>query len=168
MRFQRDFPGMISTPRSHADIRNLQRIAPLPALLAALVALVGLGTVTHALISCTRTRRSDLAILKTLGFLRGQVTATIAWQASTFAVIALALGLPLGLTAGRWVGISPPRRSVSAPPQLSRPCPLSPRPPAHWWPPIWSPPPPPGRRAVYSQHWQCAQSSNAAPAIPQA
>jgi ABC-type antimicrobial peptide transport system permease subunit len=102
-RLQGDFPGMISTPRPHADIRNLQRIAHLPALLAALVALVGLGTVTHALISCTRTRRSDLAILKTLGFLRGQVTATIAWQASTFAVIALGLGLPLGLTVGRWV-----------------------------------------------------------------
>ena len=41
-RLQRDFPGMISTPRPHADIRNLQRIAHLPALLAGLVALVGL------------------------------------------------------------------------------------------------------------------------------
>ncbi len=102
MRFQRDFPGMISTPRSHADIRNLQRIAPLPALLAALVALVGLGTVTHALISSIHRRRRNLAILKTLGFLRTQVTTTVAWQASTFALVAVGLGLPLGITAGRW------------------------------------------------------------------
>jgi hypothetical protein len=101
-RLQRDFPGMISTPRPHADIRNLQRVAHLPALLAALLALVGLGTVTHALVTSIRRRRPDLAVLKTLGFLRGQVTATIAWQASTFAVIALVLGLPLGITAGRW------------------------------------------------------------------
>jgi predicted lysophospholipase L1 biosynthesis ABC-type transport system permease subunit len=30
------------------------------------------------------------------------VAATIAWQATTFAVVALALGVPLGLAAGRW------------------------------------------------------------------
>jgi predicted lysophospholipase L1 biosynthesis ABC-type transport system permease subunit len=41
-------------------------------------------------------------VLKTLGFVRGQVSATIAWQATTFAVVALALGLPLGVAAGRW------------------------------------------------------------------
>jgi ABC-type antimicrobial peptide transport system permease subunit len=31
------------------------------------------------------------------------VAATIAWQATTFAVIALALGIPLGVAVGRWV-----------------------------------------------------------------
>jgi hypothetical protein len=33
---------------------------------------------------------------------RGQVSATIAWQATSFAVIALGLGLPLGVAVGRW------------------------------------------------------------------
>jgi ABC-type lipoprotein release transport system permease subunit len=66
------------------------------------VALVALGTVAHALVTSVRRRRRDLAILKTLGFLRGQVAATIAWQATTFAVIALGLGIPLGVAAGRW------------------------------------------------------------------
>jgi predicted lysophospholipase L1 biosynthesis ABC-type transport system permease subunit len=41
-------------------------------------------------------------VLKTLGFVRGQVAATIAWQATTFAVVALGLGLPLGIAGGRW------------------------------------------------------------------
>jgi predicted lysophospholipase L1 biosynthesis ABC-type transport system permease subunit len=41
-------------------------------------------------------------VLKTLGFVRRQVAATVAWQATTFAVVALVLGLPLGLAAGRW------------------------------------------------------------------
>jgi hypothetical protein len=99
---RRGFPGATRIPRPHADVRNLQRVADLPSLLAAVVALIAVGTVTHALAGSVRRRRRDLAVLKTLGFVRGQVSATIAWQATTFAVIALALGLPLGVAAGRW------------------------------------------------------------------
>ena len=66
------------------------------------MALVAVATVTDALVSSVRRRRRDLAVLKVLGFLRGQVAATIAWQATTLAVIALALGIPLGVAAGRW------------------------------------------------------------------
>ena len=49
-----------------------------------------------------RRRRRDLGILKTIGFVRGQVAATVAWQATTLAVVALLVGLPLGVAAGRW------------------------------------------------------------------
>jgi putative ABC transport system permease protein len=101
-RLRRDFAGTMVVPRPHAEIRNLQRVAALPRLLAALVALVALGAVTHALVTSVRRRRRDLAVLKTLGFVRGQISATIAWQASTFAVVALGLGLPLGVAVGRW------------------------------------------------------------------
>ena len=102
-RLRRDFPGAITISGPPAEVRDLQRIANLPTLLAALVALVAVATMTDALVSSVRRRRRDLAILKTLGFLRGQVAATIAWQATTFAVIALGLGIPLGVAAGRWV-----------------------------------------------------------------
>jgi ABC-type lipoprotein release transport system permease subunit len=101
-RLRREFGGYALAPRPHADIRNLQRVAALPSLVAAMVALVALGTMTHALVTSVRRRRRDLAVLKTLGFVRPQVAATIAWQATTFAVVALCLGLPLGVTAGRW------------------------------------------------------------------
>jgi hypothetical protein len=101
-RLRRDFPGAITVASPPAEVRDLQRISQLPALLATLVALVALATVTHVLVTSVRRRRRDLAILKTLGFLRGQVAATIAWQATTFAVIALGLGIPLGVAAGRW------------------------------------------------------------------
>src|SRR5207249_814848 len=47
-------------------------------------------------------RRRDLAILKTLGFVRRQVSTTVAWQATTVAVVALAVGVPVGLAVGRW------------------------------------------------------------------
>ena len=67
-----------------------------------LVALLALAMMTHTLVTSVRRRRRDLAVLKTLGFVRGQVAATVAWQATTFAVVALVVGVPLGVAAGRW------------------------------------------------------------------
>ena len=74
-----------------SDLANLQRISSLPNVLGA-----------HTLISSVRRRRCDLAILRTLGFVRGQVRMTVVWQATTIVLIALAIGLPLGAIAGRW------------------------------------------------------------------
>jgi len=34
--------------------------------------------------------------------MRRQVWATVAWQATTMTVVALAVGLPLGIATGRW------------------------------------------------------------------
>jgi hypothetical protein len=99
---QRAFPGTVVGPLAHPDIDNVRRIGYLPGLLAALVALLALGTVTHALASAVRRRRRDLAVLKTLGFLRGQVSATVACQATAFAVAAVLAGVPVGVAVGRW------------------------------------------------------------------
>jgi len=52
-----------------------------------------------------RRRRRDLAILKTLGFSRTQVTAAVLWQAATLAVLALLVGVPLGVAVGRWLWV---------------------------------------------------------------
>jgi ABC-type antimicrobial peptide transport system permease subunit len=49
-----------------------------------------------------RRRRRDLALLKTLGFARSQVLGVVAWEASTFAAVALLIGLPIGIVTGRW------------------------------------------------------------------
>jgi predicted lysophospholipase L1 biosynthesis ABC-type transport system permease subunit len=46
-------------------------------------------------------RRRQVCTLKALGFLRRQVAAAITWQAETVAVVALVVGVPLGLAAGR-------------------------------------------------------------------
>jgi hypothetical protein len=99
---QQAFPGTVVRPLPHPDIENVRRILYLPTLLAGLVALLALGTVTHALVSSVRRRRRDLAILKTLGFLPRQVSATVAWQATAFATMAVLAGLPLGIAIGRW------------------------------------------------------------------
>jgi ABC-type lipoprotein release transport system permease subunit len=56
----------------------------------------------HALVTSVRRRRRDIGILKTLGFTRGQVSATVTWQATAVMLAILALGLPVGVVAGRW------------------------------------------------------------------
>ncbi len=94
--------GSIADLRDTPDLSNLKRIQSLPLLLAGLLALAGAATLMHTLVSSIRRRRRDLAILKTLGFLRGQISAAVAWQATTLVVLALLIGLPLGIATGRW------------------------------------------------------------------
>ncbi len=85
-----------------ANVVSLASIAGLPVALSGLLALIAAGTLAHMLASSTRRRRRDLAILKTLGFVRRQVRHAIAWQATTIAAIALLIGLPAGIAGGRW------------------------------------------------------------------
>ena len=68
---------------------------------AAVLTLLAAVTVGHALMMAVRQRRLDLAVLHALGFTRHQVGRTVAWQASTVALLATAIGIPLGLVVGR-------------------------------------------------------------------
>ena len=81
-----------------ANVLSLASIAGLPVALSGLLALMAAGTLAHTLGSSTRRRRRDLAILKSLGFIRRQVRHAIAWQATTIAGIALLIGI----AGGRW------------------------------------------------------------------
>ncbi len=91
--------------RRPAQVNDYARVRGTPVALAALLAVLGAAAVAHAVVTSVRRRRTDLAVLKSLGFVGRQVSATIAWQATTLAVVAVAVGLPLGLVAGRqlWV-----------------------------------------------------------------
>ena len=55
----------------------------------------------HHTVTSVRRRRHDLAILKTLGFTRGQLAIAVAVQASVAAVIGCAIGIPAGIALGR-------------------------------------------------------------------
>ncbi|MDQ3640176.1 MAG: ABC transporter permease [Actinomycetota bacterium] len=94
--------GTVIADKPPSDVVNLARIQAIPRLLAVFLALLALMAVGHALVVTVRRRGRDLAVLKALGFQRRQVSATVAWQASLFALVGLALGLPLGVAAGRW------------------------------------------------------------------
>ena len=89
------------TPTSVAvEITRLQQIGWFPATLCALLGTLALLAVGHALVTAVRRRRRDLALLKTLGFDRRQVRATVAWQATILAAVGLIVGIPLGLIVG--------------------------------------------------------------------
>jgi ABC-type lipoprotein release transport system permease subunit len=85
-----------------SDIVSYEHVRSTPLVLAGALALLAVATVAHALVTAVRRRRRDLALLKTLGFTRGQVSKSVAWQATTLAIIALAIGVPLGVVVGRW------------------------------------------------------------------
>ena len=78
----------------------MQQIRWFPAALAALLGGLALVAVGHALVTTVRRRRRELAVLKTLGFNRRQVRLSIAWQATTLAVVGLLVGIPLGVLVG--------------------------------------------------------------------
>ncbi len=85
------------------EIDRLRQIGWAPVSLAVLLGVLALVAVAHAIVSAVRRRRRDLAVLKTLGFDRRQVRATVAWQATTLAGIGLLIGIPAGVVVGRLV-----------------------------------------------------------------
>ena len=89
-------------PPRPADVGNWGRVDAFPYLAAALIGVGAAALLAQALITSIRRRDRDLAILKTLGFERRDVRATVAWQATTVAAIGLLVGLPLGVLLGRF------------------------------------------------------------------
>jgi hypothetical protein len=83
------------------EITRLQQIDAIPAALGLLLGVLALVAIAHAIVTTVRRRRSELALLKVLGFTRGQVRSTIAWQTTTLGAIGLVLGIPLGAIIGR-------------------------------------------------------------------
>jgi hypothetical protein len=84
-----------------SDIEDYASVRDTPLVLAAVLIVLAVGTLAYVLLTTVRRRRRDLAVLKVLGLTRPQVRGVVAWQASTFAAVALLLGLPLGVLAGR-------------------------------------------------------------------
>jgi hypothetical protein len=83
------------------DVSNLANVRRLPYLLAGFLVVLGLGAAAHALMTVSRRRRKELAVLRAIGLTPGQTGACVAWQAVVVAAIAIAIGLPLGLVVGR-------------------------------------------------------------------
>ena len=100
-RLRVDFPGTVLSAVRPPDIENIQRVDRMPGLLAALFAFIALLIVGNMLVSSVRRRRRDLAILRTMGFVRRQVSATVIWQATMIAVVAVVIGIPIGVVLGR-------------------------------------------------------------------
>ena len=68
-----------------------------------MLAVFGAATLVHLLVVSVSRRRHEIGLLKALGFVNAQVSAAIAWQATTLAVVGIVLGAPLGIVTGRAV-----------------------------------------------------------------
>jgi hypothetical protein len=102
---KQQFPGTVLPAVPPPEVRDLSGVSGLPLILAFVLMLLACGIIAHTLLTSVRRRRRDLAILKTVGFVTGQVRATVAWQATALACAGLIVGVPLGLLAGRWAWI---------------------------------------------------------------
>jgi hypothetical protein len=98
---RKQFPGSTTPPVEPSDTANLADVSALPLVLGAVLGLLGLGATLHALFSAVRRRSHELAVARSLGFLRRQVRTAVLTHALTIGAVALLVGLPLGLAAGR-------------------------------------------------------------------
>ncbi|MCA1830518.1 MAG: ABC transporter permease, partial [Actinobacteria bacterium] len=83
------------------ELLDLQRVSNLPFVLAAVLALLAAATLAHTLVSSIRRRSREIAVLRTLGFVRAQVRSALLWQATVVALVALVIGIPAGIEIGR-------------------------------------------------------------------
>jgi hypothetical protein len=105
------YPGYedaIAVPRHPTDLGDLARVGSAPFVIGAAMVIVAIATIIHGLVTSVRRHRRDLAILKTLGLRSGQLVRVVLWQATTIALVGLAVGIPIGLIAGNvaWLTFS--------------------------------------------------------------
>jgi MacB-like periplasmic core domain/FtsX-like permease family len=86
-----------------AEILNYRTLGETPALLGAALAAGAVVALGLTLVTSVRRRRTDLALLKTLGFTKRQLAGAIAWQASVGIAIGCTVGIPLGIALGRFL-----------------------------------------------------------------
>jgi hypothetical protein len=91
-----------------SNVNNLNELGSVPVALATFLALLALAAVSHCLWSTVRRRRPDFAVLRALGFGRRQLRCVVRWAGLAVTAIGVAVGLPLGVVAGRqlWAGMS--------------------------------------------------------------
>jgi predicted lysophospholipase L1 biosynthesis ABC-type transport system permease subunit len=85
-----------------AAIVNATQMGGQPLALALGLAAAAMASLALTVLTSVRRRRRELALLKTLGMTRRQLRAIVAWQTTLTLVIALVVGVPLGVAAGRW------------------------------------------------------------------
>jgi len=84
-----------------AAIENASQMGGQPLALALGLAAAAVLSLTVTVLADVRRRRRELALLKALGMTRRQVRAIVAWQTSITLGIAVLIGIPLGILAGR-------------------------------------------------------------------
>lgn len=100
-RLAKVYRGSIRFATPPDDVRNLDRLRVLPWAIAALVTVLALATLVHALITMVHRNRQDLAVLSVLGLSRTRRRRVVTWATGYLTAAAVLAGVPLGVVGGR-------------------------------------------------------------------
>ena len=101
--YLRLYPGIAQLPDTPVSLVNFGEAVNFPLILGFVLGLFGAATLLHLLVVSVARRRREIGLLKALGFVKGQVGATVCWQASTVALVGIIVGIPLGVVVGQAV-----------------------------------------------------------------
>ncbi|HUY21141.1 MAG TPA: ABC transporter permease [Acidimicrobiales bacterium] len=95
--------GAGEPPVVPTSLVNFGEAVNFPLILGFMLALFGVATLLHLLVVSVTRRRREMGLLKSIGFLNGQVGATVCWQATTVALVGIVVGIPVGVAVGETV-----------------------------------------------------------------
>ena len=97
------YPGstVVLGPQRPAEIVNSGQVGGAPAILAGALSAAAAISLAVALSASVRRRRHELALLRSMGFTRRQLAGSVVGQATATVVVAIAIGVPLGIVLGR-------------------------------------------------------------------
>ena len=93
----------VTRPTIPTSLVNFGEAVNFPLILGFVLAVFGAATLLHLLVVSVIRRRREMGLLKALGFVNGQIGATVLWQATTVALVGIVVGIPLGIVGGRLI-----------------------------------------------------------------
>jgi hypothetical protein len=101
--FLSTFQGTALRPTTPISLINFGEAVNFPLIVGFMLALFGAATLLHLLVVSVARNRREIGLLKALGLANGQVAAAMCWQATTVALVGIAVGIPLGVVVGQGV-----------------------------------------------------------------
>ncbi|MEP7204352.1 MAG: ABC transporter permease [Ilumatobacteraceae bacterium] len=99
----RDFGGSTRLAGPPTDLRNLQRLRFVPWMVAALIAVLALASLVHALVTLLQRHSGDLAVMAALGMTTRQRRRVGLGSGLVIVGLSSLVGVPAGLVLGRLV-----------------------------------------------------------------
>lgn len=94
-------------PCCPTNLVNFGDAVNFPRMFGLVLIVFGAATLVHLLVVSVPRSRTEMGLLKALGFVRRQVALFVSWQTTTVALVGVIVGLPIGTAVGRlvWRGL---------------------------------------------------------------
>ncbi|MEY2570217.1 MAG: putative transport system permease protein, partial [Acidimicrobiaceae bacterium] len=93
--------AFVSAASVPLELTNLRNVRTLPLLLAVFLAVLAIAAVSHVLVTTTRRRSHDFAVLRAIGMNRRGTRTVLNAQGTAIGAVGLLVGVPVGLVVGR-------------------------------------------------------------------